>query len=334
MVATKVICDTIRPLNAFPRNAAIQFPVSAKRSKRRMSARLLDGAAIARGVYSELKQRVAALKNQGVRPGLAAVEIGGNPASLVYLRNKVRACTAAGLHSEVHNFPADCPESKILAALDKLNHSPLVHGIIVQLPLPAALNAARIMQSIASEKDVDGFGWCNLGALVDGRPKFVPGTPLGIMTMLDHAGIEIEGRNAVVVGRSSIVGKPMALLLIGRGATVTVCNSKTRDLADFTRRADILVVAAGKPRLVTGDMVKPGAVVLDVGINRVPGRRLVGDVHFASAREVAAAITPVPGGVGPMTVAMLIANTVLAAEKQAARTADHDARRGSALAGS
>lgn len=279
-----------------------------------MSARLLDGSAIARQVYSRLEQRVAALSKQGVRPGLAAVEVGGNPASLVYLKNKIRACAAAGLYSEVHDFPADCPESVLLAALDKLNRSALIHGIIVQLPLPGGLDAGRIMQTIATEKDVDGFGWRNLGALVDGRPLFVPGTPLGVMTMLEHAGIAVEGRNAVVIGRSTIVGKPMALLLIARGATVTVCNSKTPDLGSFTSRADILVVAAGRVGLVTGDMVKPGAVVIDVGINRGAHGKLVGDVDFESVKAKASYLTPVPGGVGPMTVAMLIANTVAAAE--------------------
>ncbi|MBI4203505.1 MAG: bifunctional methylenetetrahydrofolate dehydrogenase/methenyltetrahydrofolate cyclohydrolase [Betaproteobacteria bacterium] len=292
-----------------------------------MTAILLDGAAIARQVYSQLEQRVAALNNQGVRPGLAAVEVGGNPASLVYIRNKVRACAAAGLHSEVHEFTADCPESVLLAALDKLNRNPLVHGIIVQLPLPRGLEAGRIVQSIAIEKDVDGFGWRNLGALIAGHPLFVPGTPLGVMTMLDHAGIAIEGRNAVVVGRSTVVGKPMALLLIARGATVTVCNSKTVDLGDFTRRADILVVAAGRAGLVTGDMVKPGAVVIDVGINRRADGKLVGDVAFESVRAKASYLTPVPGGVGPMTVAMLIANTVSAAERSIAATRPASATR-------
>ncbi|MBX9811766.1 MAG: bifunctional methylenetetrahydrofolate dehydrogenase/methenyltetrahydrofolate cyclohydrolase [Burkholderiales bacterium] len=283
-----------------------------------MTARVLDGAAIARQVYSLLRQRVAALDRHGVRPGLAAVQVGDNPASRIYVRNKVRACTEAGLYSEVHSFDADCPESVVLATLDKLNRNPCIHGIIVQLPLPRSLDATRILQSIAVDKDVDGFNWRNLGALVDAHPTFVPCTPLGVMTMLDHAGIPVEGRNAVVVGRSGIIGKPMALLLIARGATVTVCNSKTADLGGFTARADILVVATGKAGLVDGTMVKPGAVVIDVGINRLPGGRLTGDVEYRSAREKASWITPVPGGVGPMTVAMLIANTVVAAERSVA----------------
>jgi methylenetetrahydrofolate dehydrogenase (NADP+)/methenyltetrahydrofolate cyclohydrolase len=279
-----------------------------------MTAILLDGAAIARQVYSDLEQRVAALSRRAIRPGLAAVEVGGNPASRLYIKNKVRACAAAGLYSEVHGLPADCTESALLAELDKLNRNPLIHGIIVQLPLPPDIDAGRVVQSIAIEKDVDGFGWLNLGALVRGRPLFVPGTPLGVITMLDHAGIPIEGRNAVVVGRSAIVGKPMALLLITRSATVTVCHSKTVDLADSTRRADILVVAAGRAGLVTGDMIKPGAVVIDIGINRTPDGKIVGDVDFESAKTKASYLTPVPGGVGPITVAMLIANTVTAAE--------------------
>jgi len=280
-----------------------------------MSAHVLDGVAIARQVYSALERRVAALNDRGVRPGLAAVEVGGNPPSLVYIRNKVRACAAAGLYSEVHNFAADCRESVLLAALEKLNCNPRIHGIIVQLPLPRILDTVRILQAISAEKDVDGFGWRNLGALVDGRAQYVPGTPLAVMTMLDHAQIALEGRNAVVVGRSSIVGKPMALLLIARSATVTVCHSRTANLSDFTRRADILVVAAGKPGLVTGDMVQPGAAVIDVGINRLANGKLAGDVDFESVKIKASYLTPVPGGVGPMTIAMLIANTVSAAER-------------------
>jgi len=280
-----------------------------------MTAILLDGAAIARQVYSDLEQRVAALNRRGIRPGLAAIEVGANPASRLYIKNKARACAAAGLYSEVHDLPGDCTESALLAELDQLNRNPLIHGIIVQLPLPPDIDAGRVVQSIAAEKDVDGFGTINLGALVRGRPHFIPGTPLGVITMLDRAGIPIEGRNAVVVGRSVIVGKPMALLLISRSATVTVCHSKTVNLADSTRRADILVVAAGRAGLVTGDMIKPGAVVIDIGINRTADGKIVGDVDFESAKAKASCLTPVPGGVGPITVAMLIANTVAAAER-------------------
>ena len=280
-----------------------------------MTAHILKGATIARDVYAGLERRITALRARGIQPGLAAVEVGGNPASLVYIRNKVKACTAVGVHSEVHEFPADCQEAAVLARLESLNRDPLVHGIIVQLPLPPGFDAHRIMQAIIPEKDVDGFGWRNLGALLDGRPLYVPGTPLAVMTILDHAGIPVEGRSAVVVGRSTIVGKPMALLLLGRDATVTVCHSKTPDLAAYTSRADILVVAAGKPGLVTGEMVRSGAVVIDVGINSLPSGKLAGDVDFETVKRKASYITPVPGGVGPMTVAMLIANTVQAAER-------------------
>ncbi len=281
-----------------------------------MAATVLDGAAIARNVYVALAQRISALGNRGVRPGLAAVLVGNDALSRIYVRNKVRACAAVGLYSEVHNLGADCPEDVLLATVDELNRSERMHGIIVQLPLPRHLDAKRIVQSIAAEKDVDGFSWHNLGALVEGHPVLVPCTPLGVMTMLDHAGIAIEGRHAVVVGRSNIVGKPMALLLIARGATVTVCNSKTPDLSEHTARADILVAAAGKPGLIKTGMVKQGAVVIDVGITRLPEGKLAGDVDFAGVREKASYITPVPGGVGRMTVAMLIANTVTAAEQR------------------
>lgn len=280
-----------------------------------MSARILDGAAIARGVYARLAAHVAALAAAGVRPGLAAVKVGNDPASRVYVMRKARACGEVGLHSEIHEFGTDCTQEALAAKIATLNSNPRVHGIIVQLPLPRHFDAVSILQSIAPEKDVDGFGWRNLGALVDNHPLFVPGTPLGIMALLDHAGATLDGANAVVVGRSTIVGKPAALLLIARGATVTVCHSRTRDLGQTTSQADILVVAAGKPGLIRDDMVKTGAVVIDVGINRLPDGTLAGDVDFERVRERAGWITPVPGGVGPMTVAMLIANTVTAAER-------------------
>lgn len=280
-----------------------------------MSAELIDGAAIASQVFDEQKQRVAVLWRKKVRPGLAAILVGENPASEVYVRNKARACEEVGLHSELHRLPANCSESDVLALISRLNGNAQVHGILVQLPLPSHLDSERILQSVRPDKDIDGFSWHNLGALVAGNTRLAPCTPTGVMVMLDRVGIEIEGRNAVVIGRSVIVGKPMALMLIGRGATVTVCTSKTRDLREHTTRADILVVAVGKPGLVDGTMIKPGAVVFDVGINRMPDGKLAGDVDFASAREVASHITPVPGGVGRMTVAMLIANTVSAAER-------------------
>ena len=280
-----------------------------------MTAKVIDGNAVARHIRGQLRERVDALKARGVTPGLAVIMAGDNAASKVYVRNKTKACAEAGLHSEVHAIDGGSPERIVLTTLEKLNRDPRIHGIIVQLPLPPGFDAERITQSVEVEKDVDGFNWRNLGALVSGHPSFVPCTPLGVMALLDHAGAAMEGSHAVIVGRSNVVGKPLALMLIARGATVTVCNSKTPDLGDVTKRADILVVAAGKPGLIDAAMVKPGAVVIDVGINRLPQGGIVGDVEFASVKEVASMITPVPGGVGPMTVAMLIANTITAAER-------------------
>lgn len=280
-----------------------------------MPARILDGAAIARHIYASLAPRIAALKLRGIHPGLAALQIGDNAASRIYVRNKVRACTEVGIYSEAHQLDAGCTEAAALKTLEKLNRNPRLHGVIVQLPLPPGLNAQRLLQAVAMEKDVDGFNWANLGALVDARKGLVPCTPLGVMAILDDAGVVIEGRHAVVIGRSPSVGKSIALLLINRGATVTVCHSKTPDLANHTARADILIAAVGRAGLVTADMVKPGAAVIDVGINRLPDGKLAGDVAFAAASGRAGWITPVPGGVGPMTVAMLIANTVTATER-------------------
>jgi len=280
-------------------------------------AAVLDGAATAREIYAGLKERITALGKAGVRPGLAAIQVGDDPASKVYLRNKVRACDEAGIYSEVHQIDARCTEERLIAEVDKLNRNPAVHGILLQLPLPAHLDAEKIAQSVAPQKDVDGLTWVSLGALLAGRAAYEPCTPAGAMVLLERAGIGTDGRTAVVVGRSVIVGKPMALMLMARGATVTICHSRTRDLAEHTRRADILVAALGKPRFITRDMVKPGAAVIDVGINRLPDGKLAGDVDYAGVRETAGWITPVPGGIGPMTVAMLIANTVLAAERSA-----------------
>ena len=283
-----------------------------------MPAIVLDGAAIARDVYGALSKRIAALARRNVRPGLAAVLVGDNPVSRIYIRNKVRACSEAGIRSAVEALPGDTSPSGLVEALLRLNADPGVHGILVQLPLPGHLAPALVATTLAPRKDVDGLTWQNLGALLAGQPRFEPCTPRGVMKLLDHAGITIEGREAVVVGRSAIVGKPMAMMLTARSATVTLCHSRTRDLADHTRRADILVAAAGRPRLITGSMVKPGAAVIDVGINRSAGG-LVGDVDFADARKSAGWITPVPGGVGPMTIAMVIENTVQAAEEAAAQ---------------
>jgi methylenetetrahydrofolate dehydrogenase (NADP+)/methenyltetrahydrofolate cyclohydrolase len=280
-----------------------------------MPAKLIDGKAVAAALRAALVPRVAALAARGVRPGLAAVLAGDDPASRLYVRNKMRACAETGLHSEVHEFPADVSEAALLERIARLNADPRVHGIIVQLPLPPALDAAPVLAAVSPAKDVDGFHAANLGALVQDRPGFVPGTPAGVMRLVDHAGVALTGRRAVVIGRSAIVGKPMALLLLQRDATVTICHSKTADLAAVTREADLLVAAAGRAKLVTAAMVKPGACVIDVGINRRADGKIEGDVDFDAVKEVAGWITPVPGGVGPMTVAMLIANTVQAAEQ-------------------
>ena len=280
-----------------------------------MTAQLIDGAGLAKEKLSQLKKIVTSLQARGITPGLATVQVGEDPASRIYVRNKVRACTEVGVASIHREMPGTCSEQDVLQLLDQLNRDPKVHGIIVQLPVPKHLDARRLSQAIAVEKDVDGFNWQNLGALVEGAPGILPCTPRATMVMLDSANIPIEGRHAVVVGRSNIVGKPVALLLIGRGATVTVCNSRTPDLGAITRQADILVVATGKAALVTGNMVKPGAAVIDVGINRLPSGKIAGDVAFDEVKEIAGWITPVPGGVGPMTVAMLVENTVNAAAR-------------------
>ena len=279
-----------------------------------MSARLIDGKAIAQDLRAELKVRVDRLRNDGVVPGLSVVIVGDDPASQVYVRNKAVASGAIGIHSEVHAFDARISQSQLISFVNGLNANPAVHGILVQLPLPRHLDARAVTAAIAPEKDVDGFHYHNVGALVAGEPAFYPCTPWGVMKMLEHEGVKVEGMNAVVVGRSNIVGKPMALMLLNASATVTVCHSKTRDLAAVTRGADLLVAALGKARFVKAAMVKPGAVVIDVGISRLPDGRLAGDVDFESVREVASLITPVPGGVGPMTIAMLLANTVKSAE--------------------
>jgi methylenetetrahydrofolate dehydrogenase (NADP+)/methenyltetrahydrofolate cyclohydrolase len=282
-----------------------------------MTATVIDGAAIAQSIYAALRARVQGLAARGMKPGLTAVQFGDNPASRVYVRNKMRACEAAGLDSEVRHFPEDCPEAEALGIIAELNADPAVHGILVQLPLPAHLDAHTITQAILPVKDVDGFNWENLGGLIAGKPAFEPCTPKGVVVLLDRAGMKLEGKDAVIVGRSNIVGKPLALMLVNRGATVTICHTKTVDLARRTREADILVAAAGRVHLISAAMVKPGAAVIDVGINRNADGKLAGDVDFAGVRDVAGWITPVPGGVGPMTVAMLIENTVLAAERAA-----------------
>ncbi|HZR67491.1 MAG TPA: bifunctional methylenetetrahydrofolate dehydrogenase/methenyltetrahydrofolate cyclohydrolase FolD [Burkholderiales bacterium] len=278
-----------------------------------MQTRIIDGNALAREARAALRIEVEALSAAGRRPGLAVVLAGDDPASRVYVRNKARACEETGVLSRQIDLPADVAEAVLLEQVERLNADPEIHGILVQLPLPRAVSSERVVKAIAPEKDVDGFHPCNMGLLTEGRPRFVPCTPKAVMAILDREGVALEGKRAVVVGRSNIVGKPVALLLLQRGATVTVCHSKTVDLEEATRQADVLVVAVGRPNLVTGRAVKSGAVVVDVGINRLPDGRLVGDVDASSVTGVAARLTPVPGGVGPMTITMLIANTVLAA---------------------
>lgn len=283
-----------------------------------MSAHIIDGKAIAQQVRAEWKTRADALKARGVTPGLAVIIVGEDPASKVYVANKVKACAELGLHSEHIALSADTSEAELLTAINLLNHDPKIHGILVQLPVPKHIDSAKVLNAISPDKDVDGFHPVNVGLLVTGNMRFAPCTPYGCMKLLEKSGVAVEGKHAVVVGRSNIVGKPMALLLLQANATVTVCTSRTTDLARFTRDADILVVATGKAKMITGDMVKPGAAVIDVGINRLPDGKLCGDVDFDSVKEVAGWITPVPGGVGPMTITMLVANTVLAAERSAA----------------
>jgi methylenetetrahydrofolate dehydrogenase (NADP+)/methenyltetrahydrofolate cyclohydrolase len=280
-----------------------------------MTARLIDGSALSARLRSALKERVARLGAAGCQPGLGVILVGDNPASRVYVRSKMKACAEAGMHAELHELPSGAAEAQLLERIRSLNANPAIHGILVQLPLPPQVSEHRVIETIAVDKDVDGFHVQNIGSLVVGRPGFAPCTPAGCIAMLDDIGAPLEGRDAVVVGRSNIVGKPMALMLLQRHATVTICTSRTRDLAQHTRRADILVVAAGRPRLVTGNMIKPGAIVIDVGMNRLPDGKLAGDVDFDSARNVAAWITPVPAGVGPMTIAMLLTNTVASAER-------------------
>ena len=278
-----------------------------------MAARILDGKSLAAEVLSAVKTDVARLAQRGIQPGLAVILAGENPASRIYVRNKVRACEQTGIRSVLIEFPSAVTEEKLMSKIAELNADRAIHGVLVQLPLPKQVDAARVQHAVSPAKDVDGFHPQNLGALVAGLPAPVPCTPAGVMRLIEHAGISLAGRHAVVIGRSAIVGKPLALLLLQKDATVTVCHSKTQGLADIARGADILVAAAGRAKLVTGAMVKPGACVIDVGINRLADGSLAGDVDFESVRAVAGAITPVPGGVGPMTIAMLLENCLRAA---------------------
>lgn len=280
-----------------------------------MSGKLIDGKAIANHLRNEIAQGVTRLREEkGITPGLAVVLVGDDPASHTYVRMKEKACAKAGMYSEVHRLPAETSEAEVLAVVGRLNNDSKIHGILVQLPLPGHIDENKVIEAINPAKDVDGFHPINAGRLFIGEESYLPCTPYGIMELLAQEGVNLKGKQAVVVGRSNIVGKPVAMLLLREHATVTICHSRTRDLAAVTRTADVLVVAVGRPEFITGDMIKPGAVVIDVGVNRV-GDKLVGDVEFASAVNVAGSITPVPGGVGPMTITMLLRNTLEAAGK-------------------
>ena len=280
-----------------------------------MTAKIIDGKAIAKTVREEWKVHVDDLKIIGITPGLAVIIVGDNPASRVYVNNKIKACEEVGLHSEVHEMPNDTSEEVLLEQIEDLNNNSQIHGILVQLPLPDHIDDDKVLEAISVDKDADGFHLYNMGALVVGNTVFPPCTPYGIQCLIERINVPVEGQHAVVVGRSNIVGKPMALMLLQMDATVTICTSKTRNLASITTLADILVVATGKPKMITADMVKKGAVVIDVGINRLEDGRLVGDVDFDAVKEVAGYITPVPGGVGPMTITKLIVNTIQAAQR-------------------
>lgn len=284
-----------------------------------MTAKLIDGILAAKRIRGECKQRVERLKRNNIVPGLAVVLVGNDPASQVYVRNKIKACHEVGIRSLEFRLPAGVSEAEVLTHIDELNKNPDVNGILVQLPLPPHFDLSRILLAISPDKDVDGFHLYNVGGLVVGNTVFPPCTPYGVVKLLEQEDIPIEGRNVVVVGASNIVGKPMALMLMQKDATVCICHAKTRDLAQFTILADILVVAAGKANLIVPQMVKTGAVVIDVGINRLPTGELVGDVDFDGVRKKASYITPVPGGVGPMTVSMLLVNTIASAERLLSR---------------
>ena len=283
-----------------------------------MTARLIDGSAIAREARAGVARRAAALTAGGCLPTLAVILVGDDPASEIYVRNKIKACAEAGIRSLHETYPADLAEADLLGRIAALNADRDVHGILVQMPLPPHISAPRVIEAIGAAKDVDGYSVESAGRLGAGLPGFRPCTPWGCMTLIESTGIALRGKHAVVIGRSNTVGKPMALMLLQADATVTVCHSRTPDLAAHTRRADVIVAAVGRAGTLTADMVKPGAIVIDVGMNRNAAGKLCGDVDFAGVSQVAGAITPVPGGVGPMTIAMLLANTVDAAERAAA----------------
>ncbi|RZS81400.1 bifunctional methylenetetrahydrofolate dehydrogenase/methenyltetrahydrofolate cyclohydrolase FolD [Pigmentiphaga kullae] len=284
-----------------------------------MPARLINGNELSKQIRSDIAQRAAELTRQGTRPGLAVILVGEDPASHVYVRNKVKACHDAGFHSVLEKYEATMTEAELLARIDLLNHDPAIHGILVQMPLPRHIDPHKVIEAISTRKDVDGYSVLSAGELMAGLDGFRPCTPYGCMKLIESTGYDLRGKHAVVIGRSNTVGKPMALLLLQANATVTVCHSGTPDLAYHTRQADVVVAAVGRRNTLTGDMVKPGAVVIDVGINRDDAGKLCGDVDFASVSEVAGWITPVPGGVGPMTITMLLANTLESAERVAGR---------------
>jgi len=282
-----------------------------------MPAQLIDGNALSRQLRMQVAERAAALTARGQRPGLAVVLVGDDPASQVYVRNKVKACHDAGLHSVFEKFDATLSEAELLARIDALNADPAIHGILVQMPLPKHIDPHKVIERIATSKDVDGYSVLSAGELMTGLPGFRPCTPYGCMKLIESTGIDLRGKHAVVIGRSNTVGKPMALLLLQAHATVTICHSATADIGHHTRQADVVVAAVGRRNVLTADMVKPGAIVIDVGINRNEAGKLCGDVDFAGVSELASHITPVPGGVGPMTITMLLVNTIEAAERAA-----------------
>ena len=282
------------------------------------TAKIIDGNALSAQLRTDVAHRVTALKAKGITPGLAVIMVGDNAASQVYVRNKVKSCTEAGMHSVLERYEATMSEADLLVRVDALNHDASIHGILVQLPLPAHIDANKVIEFISPAKDVDGFHIASAGALMVGQPGFWPCTPYGCMKMLESIGYDLRGKHAVVIGRSNIVGKPMAMMLLQKSATVTICHSATKDLKAMTLQADVIVAAVGKRNVLTADMVKPGAVVLDVGMNRTDEGKLCGDVDYAGVAEVAGYITPVPGGVGPMTITMLLVNTLESAENTAA----------------
>jgi methylenetetrahydrofolate dehydrogenase (NADP+)/methenyltetrahydrofolate cyclohydrolase len=280
-------------------------------------AKIIDGKAIAAKIRTEIAAGVLELKQKGITPGLAVVLVGDDPASRVYVSMKEKACHEAGIFSDEYKMPADTSEADLLALVDKLNNDPKIHGILVQLPLPPQIDTDKVLEAISPKKDADGFHPYNVGRLSVGKPLFQPCTPYGVMVMLKEEGVDLAGKEVVVIGRSNIVGKPVAMMCLARHATVTVCHSRTRDLAAVVRRADVVIAAVGRPEMVKGDWIKEGAVVIDVGVNRVGEKKLVGDVDFAAASQRASAITPVPGGVGPMTITMLLYNTLASARRSA-----------------